>query len=164
MLAMGDALALTVSKAKGFKKEHLATLHPLGAIGKILTMRVSDIMRKGKGNPIISEDADVKETILLMTSTAIGAAIIVDKKGKLKGFFTDGDLRRKLQKDKNILEKKISEVMTKNPKTLYADMMASEAGLILKKYKIDNIPVVDKNNKPVGILDEGDILSEGLLK
>lgn len=163
MLALGDALALTVSNAKGFKREDLAVLHPLGAIGKTLTMRVSDIMRKGKDIPIVFETADVKETMLTMTSSATGAAIIINKKGKLIGFFTDGDLRRKLQSGANVLNENISKVMTKNPVTATPDMMAVEAGSILKKYKIDNIPVVDKNNKPIGILDQGDILAEGLI-
>ncbi|MCL2144186.1 MAG: KpsF/GutQ family sugar-phosphate isomerase [Endomicrobia bacterium] len=162
MLAMGDALALTVSNLKGFKRENLAMLHPLGAIGKKLTMKVNDIMRKGKQNPVIKESATVKEALFVMTGTRMGAASIVDSKGLLSGFFTDGDLRRHLQKNQKILNKKISEVMTKSPRTVTPEMMAAEAAKILQQHSIDNIPVVDKNGKPVGILDLGDLLAEGI--
>ncbi|AKL97805.1 KpsF/GutQ family sugar-phosphate isomerase [Endomicrobium proavitum] len=162
VLAMGDALALTVSNLKGFKREHLALLHPLGSIGKRLTMHVSDIMRKGKQNPVVFSDATVEDALLVMTGTRVGATSVVDKKGKITGFFTDGDLRRRLQKDEKILKKKITEVMTKNPRTVTPDMMAVDAARVLKDYNIDNIPVVDKNNKPLGILDQGDLLSQGI--
>ncbi|MDR0823012.1 MAG: KpsF/GutQ family sugar-phosphate isomerase [Endomicrobium sp.] len=162
MLAMGDALALVVSKMKGFKKENLAVLHPLGAIGKTLTMHVADIMRKGKNNPVVKESASVKEVLFIMTDTKVGAASIINKSGKLIGFFTDGDLRRRLQDNDLILSKNIKEVMTKSPKTIHPDIMAVEGASILNKYKIDNIPVVDKNNRPVGILEQGDLLAEGI--
>jgi len=162
MLAMGDALALTVSKLKGFTKESLAMFHPLGAIGKKLTMHVKDIMRRGKQNPVVSQNASVEDALLVMTGTRVGAAIIVNGEGKLIGFFTDGDLRRHLQKDEKILKKKITEVMTKNPRTVDLEMMAVDAAKILKEYNIDNIPVVDKTGKPLGILDQGDLLAEGI--
>ena len=162
MLAMGDALALTVSKLKGFTKENLALFHPLGAIGKKLTMHVKDIMRRGKQNPIVAQDASVEDALLVMTGTRLGAAIIVNEAGQLAGFFTDGDLRRHLQKDEKILKKKITEVMTKSPRTVDLEMMAVDAAKILKEYNIDNIPVVDKTGKPLGILDQGDLLAEGI--
>ncbi len=162
MLAMGDALALTVSSLKGFKRENLAMLHPLGAIGKKLTMKVSDIMRKGKQNPKVKRDATVKEALLVMTGTRMGATSVVNSSGKIIGFFTDGDLRRHIQKDPEILKRKISEVMTKDPRTVLPDMMAVEAAGILKEYNIDNIPVVGIDDKPLGILDQGDLLAEGI--
>lgn len=162
MLAMGDALALTVSSLKGFKRENLAMLHPLGAIGKKLTMKVSDIMRKGKQNPKVKRDATVKEALLVMTGTRMGATSVVNSLGKIIGFFTDGDLRRHIQKDPEILKRKISEVMTKDPRTVLPDMMAVEAAGILKEYNIDNIPVIGIDDKPLGILDQGDLLAEGI--
>ena len=162
MLAMGDALALTVSNLKGFNRENLAMLHPLGAIGKRLTMKVGGIMRKGRQNPVIKQNATVEEALFVMTGTRMGAASIVDSKGRLSGFFTDGDLRRHLQKDRKILNKKITEVMTKSPRTVTSDMMALEAAKILQQHSIDNIPVVDESGKPVGILDLGDLLAEGI--
>ncbi len=162
MLALGDALALVVSERKGFKKENLALLHPLGAIGKKLTMDVAAIMRKGKANPVIKENSTVKEALLVMTGTRVGATSVVDKKGKLTGFFTDGDLRRQIQLYDNLLDKKITDVMTKNPVTVTSDMLAVAAAKLLQERNFDNIPVVDKDNKPVGILDERDLLSEGI--
>ena len=107
MLALGDALALVVSERKGFKKENLALLHPLGAIGKKLTMDVSAIMRKGKANPVVKENATVKDALLVMTGTRVGATSVVNKSGEITGFFTDGDLRRQVQVHKNILDLKI---------------------------------------------------------
>jgi len=162
MLALGDALALVVSERKGFKKENLALLHPLGAIGKKLTMDVSAIMRKGKANPVVKENATVKDALLVMTGTRVGATSVVNKSGEITGFFTDGDLRRQVQVHKDILDLKITEVMTKNPLTVNPDMLAVNAAKILQEKNIDNIPVVDKNNKPLGILDERDLLAEGI--
>ncbi|MDR3071385.1 MAG: KpsF/GutQ family sugar-phosphate isomerase [Endomicrobium sp.] len=162
MLAMGDALALTVSNLKKFKKEHLAMLHPLGVIGKKLTMRVRDLMRTGAQNPIVKVNATVEQALLVMTSTKVGATSIVDEKGVLIGFFTDGDLRRYLSVDEKILKRKIVSVMMKIPKIVEPDVMAVDAARILKKYSIDNMPVVDKNKKLLGILDQGDLLDEGI--
>jgi len=162
MLALGDALALVVSERKGFKKENLALLHPLGAIGKKLTMDVSAIMRKGKANPVVKENATVKDALLVMTGTRVGATSVVDKSGRVVGFFTDGDLRRQVQIHKDILNLKITQVMTKKPLTVHPDMLAVDAAKILQEKNIDNIPVVDKNDKPLGILDERDLLSEGI--
>ena len=162
MLALGDALALVVSERKGFKKENFAMLHPLGAIGKKLTMDVKAIMRKGGANPIVKETATVEEALFVMTGTRVGATSVVNKHGKLVGFFTDGDLRRQIQQNENLLNKKISEVMTKKPSTIKPDMLAVDAAKILQEKNIDNIPVVDNNDKPIGILDERDLLSEGI--
>jgi arabinose-5-phosphate isomerase len=162
MLAMGDALALTVSNFKKFKKEQLAILHPLGTIGKKLTMQVKDIMRKGKQNPVVKHNNTVESSLLVMTGTKVGATSVVDNEGKLIGFFTDGDLRRHLQKDDKILKKNITLVMTKNPLVVTPETMAVEAAKILKDHNIDNIPVVSKDNKPLGILDQGDLLREGI--
>lgn len=162
MLAMGDALALTVSSLKKFRKENLAMLHPLGAIGKKLTMQVKDLMRKGKRNPVVKFSATVEDCLFVMTGTGVGATSVVNGHGKLVGFFTDGDLRRYLQKDEHILKKNITLFMTKNPLFVTPSTMAIDAAKILKTHNIDNIPVIDKNNKPVGVLDEGDLLKEGI--
>lgn len=162
LLAMGDVLALTVSNLKGFKKEHLAVLHPLGAIGKRLTMHVGDLMRKGKQNPVVKQNVNVEDVIIVMTSTRVGAVSIVDDAGKIVGFFTDGDLRRHLYSDEKLLKKSITSVMTKSPKVITSKILAIEAAEVLKKYNIDNIPVVDEDRKPIGILDQGDLLAEGI--
>jgi arabinose-5-phosphate isomerase len=163
LLAMGDALALTISDMKGFKKEHLAALHPLGAIGKRLTMHVIDLMRKGKKNPVIKQNVTVEDALLVMTGTRVGAVSIVDDNGKIIGFFTDGDLRRHLPSNKKLLKKRITSVMTKSPKVIMSDILAVEAAELLKKYNIDNIPVINENREPIGILDQGDLLAEGII-
>lgn len=163
MLAMGDALAISLLKRKKFKKEDFARLHPGGTIGKRLLLKVRDIMRKGKDNPVIHQEKTVKEALLVMTKTRLGATSVVDSSGKLVGFFTDGDLRRRLQKEEKILNKKIHTVMTKNPKTITHDRLAIEAAKMMQEKKFDNIPVVDGKGYPIGIVDERDLLSEGIL-
>jgi arabinose-5-phosphate isomerase len=163
LLAMGDALSLTVSKLKGFQKNDLALLHPLGAIGKKLTMHVGDIMRKGKQNPIVKESDSVKDALFIMTGTGLGATSVINSKGKIVGFFTDGDLRRHIQNQgEMILKESVKKVMTNSPRTVSAEMLAVDAVKIFKQYNIDNIPVVDKNNKPIGCLEQGDLLAEGI--
>lgn len=163
MLAMGDALAISLLKRKKFKKEDFARLHPGGILGKRLLLKVKDIMRKGKDNPVIHQEKTVREALLVMTKTRLGATSVVDGSGKLVGFFTDGDLRRRLQKDEKILNKKIHTVMTKNPKTITHDILAIEAAKMMQEKKFDNIPVIDGKNYPIGIVDERDLLSEGIL-
>ncbi len=163
MLAMGDALAISLLKRKKFKKEDFARLHPGGTIGKRLLLKVRDIMRKGKDNPVIHQEKTVKEALLVMTKTRLGATSVVDSSGKLVGFFTDGDLRRRLQKEEKILNKKIHTVMTKNPKTITHDRLAIEAAKMMQEKKFDNIPVVNGKGYPIGIVDERDLLSEGIL-
>lgn len=163
MLALGDAMALSAAEMKGFRKEHLARFHPAGGLGKRLTVKVKDIMRGGQENPVINERHTVNDALLVMTRTRLGATSVINKSGKLTGFFTDGDLRRKLQKDKNLLNRKISEVMTRSPLTITPDILAAEAAIILKKHSFDNIPVVNAQGKPVGILDERDLLAEGIV-
>lgn len=162
MLALGDALAIALLDKKGFTEADFAAIHPAGVIGKKLLLRVEDVMRKGEENPLIDEDKRVKEALLVMTSTRLGAVSVVDKEGRLIGFFTDGDLRRRLQKDRDLLEKKISSVMTKKPTTITKRKLATEAVRILQEKKFDNIPVVDEDNRPIGIVDERDLLKEGI--
>jgi arabinose-5-phosphate isomerase len=164
LLALGDALALSASAKKGFKQESFAKNHPSGSLGKRLTTKVSDIMRSGKENPVISDDSTVNEALLVMTRTRLGATNIVNRAGKLVGFFTDGDLRRKLQKDQQLLQRKLKDVMTKDPLTITDDVLAIEAAKLLKKNSFDNIPVVSQQGKPVGILDERDLLAEGIVE
>jgi arabinose-5-phosphate isomerase len=162
MLALGDAMALSAAEKKGFKKEQLARFHPAGGLGKRLTVKVKDIMRGGNNNPVIREQHTVNEALLVMTRTRVGATSVVNKEGKLIGFFTDGDLRRKLQKDKLLLGRTIGEVMTRSPLTIDPDSLAADAAALLKKNNVDNVPVVNAQGKPVGILDERDLLAEGI--
>lgn len=163
MLAMGDCLAACLIDKKNFKKEDFAFLHPGGNLGKRLLLKVEDIMRKGIANPIVNEDKKVKDVLLSITKSRAGSASVVDKKGRLVGIFTDGDLRRHLEIDSDLTTKKVKEVMTKNPVTISKDRLAVEALRILEEKKIDEIPVVDIHKRPVGLLDVQDCLRAGLV-
>lgn len=162
MLAMGDALAMVLADKKGLKEEDFALYHPGGALGKRLLLKVEDIMRKGADNPIVKEEILIKDVLLKITKAKAGSATVVNKKGKLSGIFTDGDLRRHLETDTDLRGKKIKNVMTKKPMAIKKGKLAYEALKILKQKKIDEIPVVDKNNKPVGLVDVQDLLKAGL--
>jgi arabinose-5-phosphate isomerase len=163
MIVIGDALAINVSILKGFKREDLAKLHPFGSIGKKLTMQVIDFMRTGDNNPIVNQKDIVEFAISIMSKTKIGATSVVNDSGELIGFFTDGDLRRCIKFDKNLLKKKISFFMTKKPKVVNPEMIIIDAINIMKKNNIDNIPVINEKNEPIGILDQCDLLSSGLI-
>ncbi|HDL09934.1 MAG TPA: KpsF/GutQ family sugar-phosphate isomerase [Candidatus Omnitrophica bacterium] len=163
MLAVGDALAIALLELKGFKEDDYALFHPAGTLGKRLLLRVEDIMRKGESHPVVDEDAKVKDVLVKITQARAGSATVVNKEGKLTGVFTDGDLRRWLEKEEDILDKKIKEVMTTNPKVIYEGKLAVEAGKIMQEYKIDELIVVDKNNYPLGLVDIQDLLKVGLI-
>jgi len=163
MLVVGDALAIALMRKRKITLEKLAKLHPGGNIGKKIALKAEDIMRKGKFNPVVTENITVKKALFVMTKTKLGATSIINKKGKLVGYFTDGDLRRYLQKGLNILKKPIKNVMTKKPFTIKEGTSAIEVAKIFKEKNFDNIPVVDRKNKPIGIIDERDLISEGLL-
>lgn len=162
MLAMGDALCVCLLKEKKFKEEDFAFYHPGGSLGRRILLKVEDIMRKGAANPIVREHKSVKEVLYAITKARAGAASISDKKGKLIGIFTDGDLRRHLDGGVDLPNLKIKEVMTKNPVTVRKDQLAIEALRILQEKKIDEVPVVDKLHRPVGMLDVQDLLKAGL--
>lgn len=163
MLAMSDALAICLLELKGFKEEDFAFYHPGGLLGKKLLLKVEDIMRKGEANPVVNEDKKISEVLFKITKARAGSASIVNKSGRLSGIFTDGDLRRHLEVDPNLSQRKAKEVMTKNPTTVSAQMLAVEAMRILKDKKIDEVPVVGKNRRPVGLLDVQDLLKAGLV-
>ena len=163
MLAMGDALAVCLVEKKGFKEKDFALFHPGGALGRKLLLKVDDIMRKGKDNPIVNEEAIVKDVLYAITEARAGSASVVNKFGKLSGIFTDGDLRRHLERDANLSRRKVKEVMTKNPVTILPEKLAVEALRILEERKIDEIPVVDEKGRPAGLLDVQDVLRAGLV-
>lgn len=163
MLAMGDALAVALLDKKGFKAKDFAFYHPGGQLGKRLLLRVEDIMRTGYANPSVGENALVKDVLLKITKARAGSANVVDKKGKLVGIFTDGDLRRHMDSKVNIANKKVKDVMTKKPITIKKQKLAAEAFQILRSKKIDEIPVVDDHGKSIGLLDVQDLLKSGVV-
>ena len=163
MLAMGDALAIALLDKKGFKAKDFALFHPGGILGKRLILKVEDIMRKGRDNPIVNENYTVKRVLLAITKARAGSASVVDANGRLTGIFTDGDLRRHLETEPDLINKRVKDFMTKNPAAIKKEKLAAEAFDILRSRKIDEIPVVDDKKRPIGLLDVQDLLKAGLV-
>lgn len=162
-LAMADALAVCLLELKGFKEKDFAFYHPGGLLGRKLLLKVEDIMRCGVHNPVVGENKRVSEALVKITQARAGSATVVDKSGKIKGIFTDGDLRRHLGIDRDLPRRRIKEVMTRNPTVVDKDMLAAEAMRILQQKRIDEVPVVDRKMRPVGLLDVQDLLRAGLV-
>src|SRR3990170_7872462 len=162
MLALGDALALTIFKKRNLSKEDYAFYHPGGELGRQL-LTVEMVMRKNEANPVTTEDTPLLDVLSIMTETSgkPGAVSVVDKHNKLVGFFTDGDLRRHLESGISFLHGSVKEVMTQSPKVINSRCLVAEAYKILKDHKIDQIPVVDDSNTPIGIIDVQDLLEVG---
>jgi len=159
MLALGDALAMALMKAKGIKKETFASLHPAGALGRRLHLKAKDVMHKGKNNPVVKEGTSVKDALFVMTKTRTGAACVVNSKGLLVGFFTDGDLRRRLHTNGMVvLKKPVRDVMTKKPTAVTLETSLDDLVKLFKSKSFDNVPVVDAKGKSVGLVDERDLL------
>ncbi|MCK9573381.1 MAG: KpsF/GutQ family sugar-phosphate isomerase [Candidatus Omnitrophica bacterium] len=163
MLAACDAISVVLQKIKGFKEKDFAFFHPRGSLGRKLLLTVKDIMRKKRFNPIVNEGTLVKDVLVKITSAHAGAASVVDSSNRLIGIFTDGDLRRNLERYSNLLRKKVKDVMTKNPIVVKDADLASQALKVLEVKKIDEVPVVDKNYHPVGMLDVQDLIAAGIL-
>ncbi|HBO96651.1 MAG TPA: KpsF/GutQ family sugar-phosphate isomerase [Candidatus Omnitrophica bacterium] len=162
-LVMGDALAACLIVRKGFRKEDFAFYHPGGSLGRQLLLTVEDIMRKGPRFARVQEHVKVKDVLLHITRSRCGSACVLDKREKCIGIFTDGDLRRHIESDDRLLDRAVKEVMTRNPTTISKDKLAVEALRILQEKKIDELPVVDKRNRLVGLLDVQDLLKAGLV-
>ncbi|MBI4387724.1 MAG: KpsF/GutQ family sugar-phosphate isomerase [Candidatus Omnitrophica bacterium] len=162
-LAMGDALAVCAAKRRGFKEEDFAFYHPGGNLGKKL-LRVSDIMRKGKAYAVVKSGTTVQKALLAITAARAGSCSVIDSKGKLIGIFTDGDLRRHLdEQGSRILSCPITKLATRHPSVILEDQLAAEALSRLRDRKIDELPVVDKKGKAVGLLDVQDLLKAGFI-
>ena len=162
MLAIGDALAFTVMKARNFSVEDYARFHPGGSLGaKLMTVEQSMMFRPGEKLPLTQVTDTVKE-LLEKTSDVKrhGAVMVVDKDGRLAGIITDADLRRLVtQQGQQAFEFKASDIMTADCKKIRADALAAEATAIFHKYRIDDLPVVDADNRPVGLIDVQDIVT-----
>ncbi len=162
-LAMGDALAICLLKKRGFSAEDFLLYHPSGALGKGVLYMVGDLMLKDKSLlPIAHEDDTFLETVDLISKKKLGCALIVDSDEKLTGLLTDGDIRRILLRypDVSVLTNK--NVMTKNPKTISAESMATKALAFMEKYSITALAVCDENNHPTGIIHIHDLLRAGV--
>ncbi len=159
-LVMGDALAVCLLSLRGFSADHFARVHPGGALGKKLYIRVSDIIINAK--PKVSIDEKIRPVIVEISSNMLGATVVVDKKDKLVGIITDGDLRRMLEKNKDIETLKAEDIMSPNPKTIDYDSLAIDAFNLMEKYQISQL-VVTQNETYMGMVHIHDILREGIV-
>ena len=162
MLAMGDALAISLMQQKNFTQRDFALTHPKGSLGRRLTVKVTDIMAKDEAVPLVKEDASVTDLILEMTSKRYGVSAVVNEKGCLTGIFTDGDLRRLVQNGKEFLSLNAGSVMTPNPKTVSSTTLAKECLDILETYRITQLLVCDSEQHPVGMVHIHDLITLGL--
>jgi len=156
-LVMGDALAMAVLQARGFKQKDFAKYHPSGAIGRAMLLKVGEIMRRGERNAIANENLTVKEALLVMTHAKSGSLAVVNARGKLAGIFTDGDFRRHMATDEKLLSQPLKNVMTRNPICVRDDALAAEALKIFNERNIDDLIVVNAKNEPVGLVDSQDL-------
>ena len=158
-LALGDALAMVLLEARGFKKENFALLHPAGAIGRALLFHVKDIMRTGDRLVALPESATVRDAVLAMTEAKSGCACVTAPDGTLLGIFTDGDLRRLLTagSGEDPMGRPIAEVMIRKPVSVPLDALAVQVLNIFESHKLDDLPVVDEAGKLVGTIDIQDL-------
>ena len=159
MLALGDAIAVVLLEARKFTAEDFKVFHPGGQLGHKL-LKVSDLMHTGEKLPLVSDDELMNKALLKISEKSFGCAAVLDKKGYLVGVITDGDLRRHMQA--NFLNLTTREVMTKSPKTIKKDALASEALGIMNHLKITSLFIVDDENKPIGLLHIHDCLRAGV--
>ncbi|HHH54702.1 MAG TPA: KpsF/GutQ family sugar-phosphate isomerase [Bacteroidetes bacterium] len=160
-MAMGDAIASTLLELRGFTSKQFAKFHPGGALGKQLYLKVSDIVVRNE-RPSVSENSDLEEIIIEMTSKRLGATAVLDEKNKISGIITDGDLRRMLNKINTINDVKAHQIMTKNPKTILSDSLAVIALEKMKKNSITQLIVTDKDNNYIGFIHIHDLVKEGI--
>ena len=161
-LAMGDALAVALLEKRNFTVEDFAFLHPGGSLGKRLSLKIKEIMIRGDGVPIVKENAELKDVILEMTSKRLGTTSVVDAEGKLKGVITDGDLRRLLERTMDINGLTAKDVMSKNPKVMQAEYLASFALQQMENHHITTLIIIDEKNNPAGIVHLHDLIKLGL--
>ncbi|MBU6949990.1 SIS domain-containing protein [Hahella sp. HN01] len=162
-LVLGDALAIALLEARGFTAEDFAFSHPGGALGRRLLLKVSDIMHTGESVPVVKTGASLSDSLLQMSQKGLGMTCIVNSDDKLLGVFTDGDLRRTLDKNIDIRSCAIDTVMTANCRSVTKDMLAAEALGLMQEKKINALPVVNADNKVIGAFNTQDMLRAGVI-
>lgn len=163
-LAMGDALAVVLLEKKGFKQEDFALRHPGGTLGRKLLLRVEELMHSNTALPVVHEDTPMKETLLEITSKRLGVTGVVDGRGELVGVITDGDLRRGLEGKGDIFLFKAKELMSRNPKTITAEELATQAVSIMEQHSITSLFILENGGrKPKGVVHLHDLLKAGIV-
>lgn len=163
MLVLGDALAMVLLEARGFRADDFAKLHPGGSLGRALLTRVSDVMRSGDQLAIVTPQTTVRDALQTMTQARSGAAIVREANGQLAGVFTHGDFVRAFQKDAAIADKTVDAYMTRKPVSILADHLAAEVLATLEHHRIDDLVVVNETGEPVGMVDTQDLTRLKLL-
>lgn len=162
-LVLGDALAIALLEARGFTAEDFAFSHPGGALGRRLLLKVENVMHAGDELPQVVRGTLLKDALMEMTRKGLGMTVVLEDDGRLAGIFTDGDLRRTLDRTIDVHSAHIEEVMTPHGKTARAEMLAAEALKIMEDHKISALVVVDKDDRPVGALNMHDLLRAGVM-
>ena len=162
-LALGDALAVAVLEARGFGADDFARSHPGGALGRRLLTYVRDVMRTGDQVPKVLSDATVRDALFQLTAKRMGMTAIVDENERVKGIFTDGDLRRVLERDGDFRALSIDSVMTHGPRTIGPDRLAVEAVELMERHRINQMLVVDEMCKLIGALNMHDLFSKKVI-
>lgn len=165
-LALGDALAVALLCERKFTPEEFALFHPGGSLGRKLLLTVEKVMHGGADNPVIKNNKTLKEALFIITSKGLGATSVIDETERLVGIITDGDIRRSLEKGYDVLNRPLTETMTRTPKTITPEKLAAQALQIMENNKprpITVLPVIDNDNKPVGMLHLTDLLKAGVV-
>ncbi len=162
-LAMGDALAVALLEARGFTANDFARSHPGGSLGRRLLLHVADLMHSGAAVPAVRPDTLLSDALLEMTRKGLGMTAVVDAQGKVLGIYTDGDLRRTLDRQLDVHKTPVEQAMTRNCKTARADMLAGEALAMMDQHKINALLIVDENNILQGALNMHDLLRAGIV-
>ena len=162
--AISDALAMTLLKFRQFTSEEYALFHPGGKLGRAV-MRVYEVMRSGEANPVVRDTASLSEVVVAMTNTPgrPGAANVVDRNGRLVGIFTDGDLRREVERGRSSFDVPVRQVMGKHPRVVQPEELVLSAAAKMREAKVDQLPVVDAEGRAVGLLDVQDLLAARLV-
>lgn len=162
-LVLGDALAIALLEARGFTPEDFAFSHPGGALGRRLLLKVEHVMHSGDELPAVARDASLREALLEMTQKGLGMTLILAPDRTLAGIFTDGDLRRALDKGIDVRDASIDALMTHGGKTARPEMLAAQALKIMQDYKISSLPVINEHNQAIGALNMHDLLRAGVM-
>ncbi len=161
-LVMGDALAVSLMTMRGFTRDDFALSHPGGSLGRRLLVLVSDIMHTGEQLPVVTEDVGIMDALVEMTAKKLGMTAVVDMQGHLSGVFTDGDVRRLLERSVDVNATPVNQVMTVNCQIVRQDILAAEAMQMMEEKKINALIVVDQNKKVIGALNMHDLIHAGI--
>ncbi|MEK3857192.1 KpsF/GutQ family sugar-phosphate isomerase [Cytobacillus sp. FSL H8-0458] len=161
-LALGDALAIALLKARNFQPEDFAVFHPAGSLGRKLLLTVNDVIQTTRKNPLIMGDATIKEALFLMTAQGLGATSVVDMNDQLVGILTDGDIRRAFALSPDLLSKSVDDLCNREPVVIQGELLASEAFRLMEEKKVNVLPVVDDYYRPIGMIHIHDLMNLGL--